>query len=79
MVIELLLDVVLLKQTLDINLVRFVELVLLFLFNVFVDHIVDLLVSHIVLFDLVGNFVEHTLVLYCYTQQSLLEFLKRQP
>lgn len=62
MVEVLLLDVLLLQQTLHIDLTGLIELILLLLLDILIDHIIDLLISHVILLDLIGDLVEDSLM-----------------
>jgi len=75
-VVEILfLYVLFFEKTFYIDLIRLVELVFLLLFDVLVYHIADLLISHIVLFDLIGDFVEYAFVFDRDSKQGLLKIL----
>ena len=66
------------EQALDVDFTRFIEFVLFFLLNILIDDIVDLLVSHVILFNFVGNFVEYCFVSDSNSEQSLFELVKTQ-
>lgn len=78
MVPVLFLNILFFKETLNIDLTRLIKLVLFLFLNILVDHIVDLLIGHVVLLDLVSNFVEYCFVPDSYSKQSLFELVIAQ-
>ena len=62
MVEVLLLDVLLLQQTLHIDLTGLIELIFLLLLDILIDHVIDLLISHVILLDLISNLVKDSLM-----------------
>lgn len=75
MIGELLLDVFFLDQASDIDLLRFLKLVLFLLFDILLHNCVDFSTGHIVL-DLFCQFVEDALVFDHDSEQSLLELIE---
>ncbi len=75
---KLLFDVIFLQETLYIDLVGLVELIFFLFLYVLVDYIINFLVSHVILIDLVGYFIKHCLMSNGDSEQWLLEFLIRQ-
>lgn len=78
MVPVLFLHVLFFEQALDVDFTGFIEFVLFFLLNILVDDIVDFLVSHVIFFNFVGNFVKYGFVSDSNSEQSLFELVKTQ-
>jgi hypothetical protein len=77
MIPKLFLYILLFQEAFDVNLSRFVKLIFLFLFDVFIYHIIDLFVGHIILLYFLSNLIEHTLMSDSQSQECLLELLIR--
>lgn len=77
MICELLLNIFFFYQTADIDLLRFLKLVLFLLLNILLNHCVDFSTGHII-FDLFCQFVEDALVFYHDSEQGLLELVERK-
>ena len=66
-------------QSLHIDLLHLIKLVLLFLFNILINHIVYFSLVHIIFFYFLSDFVKDRLVLDGDSQQCLLELLEVHP
>jgi len=74
MIRNIFLDIFFFEQIANINLLRFLKLISLFLLYIFLDNCIYFSRSHILL-DLLRQLIKNTFVLYRYPQQRLFEFI----